>query len=218
MIRVLLATALVVVAATVLLVVVGLGGGSPAIRYGSLRAPAGYAAFCPGCGLIGAVPAALRRPLRLPIASVARRCPQPPARVLDPDTGPLVGSGPVYLAPAGEVWFPVLTRRWMRLASGRYHGWSPARVLWAIAPSYRGPVLVRGGRVGGRGRLGFGSAGGGGEQPAYDELQIPPAAGSGWREPIFSTLLRRPGCYAYQIDGLGFTETIVFQAVAARNS
>ena len=217
MVRVLLVAGAVAVAGVVLVVAVGVHGGPPALRYGSLRAPAGYASFCAACGLTGAAPVALRRPLRLPIASVARRCPQPPARALAPGLGPVVGAGPVYVEPPGQLQFPILTRRWIRTATVRFHGWSPARVLWVIAPSYRGPVLVRGGSVGGRSRIGFGDNGGGVENPAYDELQIPPARGSGWRESLHYTLLHAPGCYAYQIDGTGFTETIVFQAVVSRD-
>ncbi|MDQ6777154.1 MAG: hypothetical protein M3071_13270 [Actinomycetota bacterium] len=91
--------------------------------------------------------------------------------------------------------------------------WSGGRVTWVADPSYVGPVLIRGGQVGGAGAVGFGE----GHVPV-DELQLLTAAGqssgepSGAREWPSFTRVRSPGCYAYQVDGSGFSEVIGFQA------
>jgi hypothetical protein len=35
---------------------------------------------------------------------------------------------------------------------------------------------------------------------------------NGWRSAPMEANVRSPGCYAYQIDGFGFTEFITFKA------
>jgi hypothetical protein len=76
-----------------------------------------------------------------------------------------------------------------------------------FAPRYRGPVLIRGGRLDQAGRLRFDW----GNVPPL-ELRIPKVASGDRGRPSF-TRLRAPGCYAYQIDGTSFSRVIVFQAV-----
>jgi hypothetical protein len=85
--------------------------------------------------------------------------------------------------------------------------WKGGRVTWQ-ASGYHGPILIRGGLLGGGGAVGFGE----GHTP-YDELQLlgnamqaPPGQ---W--PSF-TRVQGPGCYAYQADGTSFSEVIVFRA------
>jgi len=167
------------------------GNGRPAAPAG-LTQTAGYATYerCQGT-CTGAVPAALRRPLKLP----------------DDDGGPC----PTTLNPQ-----PASTGR----ASGGvgFHKvsgsqWQIAEVTWSVPGSYAGPLLIRGGMVGG-GALGFGT----GTVP-YDELQLldagqgaPRIAGKG-RAWITYTRVRAGGCYAYQVDGTDFTESVVFRAV-----
>jgi hypothetical protein len=91
--------------------------------------------------------------------------------------------------------------------------WRAAQVTWSSAPSYTGPVLIRGAELGGTGAVGFGE----GRVP-YDELQLlapgmgasrPPGGGREW---LSFTRVRRPGCYAYQVDGTSFSTVIVFHA------
>jgi hypothetical protein len=88
--------------------------------------------------------------------------------------------------------------------------WSGARVTWAAAPGYGGPVLIRGRQLGGAQPVGFGE----GNIPV-DELQLLssalPAPGGGREWPSF-TRVRMPGCYAYQVDGTSFSTVIVFRA------
>lgn len=91
--------------------------------------------------------------------------------------------------------------------------WSGGRVTWVAAPGYTGPVLIRGGPVGSSGAVGFGE----GHVPV-DELQLltastkTPGEPPGAREWPSYTRVRSPGCYAYQVDGSGFSETITFAA------
>ncbi|MGI8427756.1 MAG: hypothetical protein ACR2OB_00255 [Solirubrobacteraceae bacterium] len=94
--------------------------------------------------------------------------------------------------------------------------WQGARVTWTANSSYQGPVLIRGRQLdaAGGGAVGFGE----GHVP-YDELQLnAPGQGAATprgtgREWLTLTRVRSPGCYFYQVDGMGFTETILFRAV-----
>jgi hypothetical protein len=88
-------------------------------------------------------------------------------------------------------------------------------VLWFVLPSYRGPVLIRGGRLDGPGRVRFDR----GDIPplsihitgstAQPDVPVP----KGVRNRPSFTRLRGPGCYAYQVDGASFSRLVVFRAV-----
>lgn len=152
----------------------------------------GYASY-EGCAgtCTGSVPAALRRALNLPAA----------------DGGPcpitLRADGPVSPSTSTEVGF----------ASVAGSSWSEAQVTWTAGADYTGPVLIRGGEVGG-GALGFGDA-----ATPYDELQLldaglgAPTVTNGGRAWITDTRIQTSGCYAYQVDGTTFSEVIVFRAI-----
>jgi hypothetical protein len=158
-----------------------------------LRRTAGYDTYelCQGT-CTGSVPAALRRPLDLP-ADDGGPCP-----ITIHVNGPV---SPQEIS--GGVGF--------RRVSGSQ--WLAARVTWVAAATYAGPVLIRGAMLGG-GALGFGA----GATP-YDELQLldpgrgaPQVAGGG-RAWVTYTRIRAGGCYAYQVDGTGSSEVVVFRAV-----
>lgn len=167
--------------------------GLPAAPAG-LTPTAGYATYerCQG-RCTGAVPASLRRPLNLPSA----------------DGGPC----PITINPAGPVSLRELP------AGVGFHAvsdsqWLEAQVTWTAVGGYTGPLLIRGEMLGG-GALGFGT----GAVP-YDELQLldpgqgAPRVTGGGRAWIADTRIRSGGCYAYQVDGTGFREVVVFRAVA----
>jgi hypothetical protein len=168
----------------------------------------------PACisGFTGSVPSALRRPLHLP-ALVHGHCPVHRARVVEPHVGPAEGPGPVYpliADPAGPS--GVLTFAYPP-PPGSYRagtGFGGQKVLWIGASRYRGPVLIRGGQLGGHNPVKFDS----GTPVYFPELQIPPQ--SGWRNSSSGTDLRVPGCYAWQIDGTTFSYTVVFRTVQTR--
>jgi hypothetical protein len=93
--------------------------------------------------------------------------------------------------------------------------WLGTLVTWVANATYTGPILIRGGEIGGGGAIGFG----GGSRP-YDELQLldagrqAPAVVNGGRAWLSYTRVRSSGCYAYQVDGTSFSEVIVFRAIA----
>ena len=95
--------------------------------------------------------------------------------------------------------------------------WSGAKVLWFVAPRYRGPVLIRGGRLDRTGRLRFDTRHGAAEGDAHPEERRraggrPHQEDVGQRYRPSYTRLRAPGCYAYQVDGTTFSRVIVFRA------
>jgi hypothetical protein len=166
-----------------------LPAGTPAAPAGLART-GGYDTYelCRGA-CTGAVPASLRRPLHLPDARGA---------------GCRISAGRPPVSISGGP----------RLSARPFVGsrWLAARVIWRAAAGYRGPILIRGRQLGGAGAVGFGE----GHRP-YDELQLldsgrgRSSTGGGGREWLSLTRVRRPGCYAYQVDGTSFSRVIVFR-------
>lgn len=152
------------------------------------------------------------RPLQLVKLEAGAECPRAHPRQVSADFGVAIGDGPAYAAGFSvdgilNISFPAPTET-------PFHGseWSGAKVLWIVDPVYRGPLLIRGGRLDGPGQVRFET----GAEPPFD-LRLPAAASSApadWRNFPSYTRLRSPGCYMYQIDGLNFTETIMFEAKA----
>jgi hypothetical protein len=170
------------------------GSSTPAAPAG-LAGTTGYGTyeFCAGT-CTGSVPASLRRPLKLP----------------DDDGGPC----PATFTENGPVQ-PLELPAQVGFGSVPGSPWLKSQITWTAAGTYTGPILIRGGQIGGdAGPLGFGQ----GATP-YDELQLlDPGVGApkvlhGGRAWISLTRVRTAGCYAYQIDGTSFSEVIVFRAV-----
>jgi hypothetical protein len=124
-----------------------------------------------------------------------------------------IGRGPAYPMRTGLVVFD-----WPPSTHSEFAGskWSGAKVLWFVSPHYRGPVLIRGRRLGRPEVVRFDK----GKVPS-SELRIPagssivgnpgvPDVGQRYR-PSY-TRLRAPGCYAYQVDGASFSYAVVFRA------
>lgn len=168
------------------------GNGLPPAPAG-LSQTAGYATYerCQGT-CTGAVPAALRRPLKLPSG----------------DGGPC----PITLNAQPASTGKAAAGLGFRGVSGSQ--WMIAEATWRVPASYSGPLLIRGEMLGGGGALGFGT----GAVP-YDELQLhdagegAPRVAGGGRAWITYTRVRSGGCYAYQVDGTSFSEAVVFRAV-----
>ena len=153
---------------------------------------------------------ALRRPLQIPALAPGAPCPASPAATVAAAFGPALGPGPVYpiygaddLFTGGQAPFPA--------------PWLGRKVLWIAAPAYTGPVLVRGRQLDGKDEVRFGT----GPAPGV-ELQLDTATNNGsappWRDWPSYTRVRAPGCYAYQVDGSGFSTVIVFPARVAPGS
>lgn len=175
----------------------------------------------PACtsGFTGSVPPALRRPLHLP-ALVHGKCPVHRARVVEPHIAAAEGPGPIYpviadnAGPSGALTFAYPPPPGSYRAGSGFGG---QKILWTGAPSYRGPVLIRGGQLGGHDPVKFDT----GTRVLFPELQFPPQSrsarpGGGWRNWPSGTDLRASGCYAWQIDGTTFSYTVVFKAVQTR--
>lgn len=135
-----------------------------------------------------------------------------------------LGDGPVYVAFRG------IPRKLDAFPAERAglspSKWRASRTVWISAPEYRGPVLVRGRRVDGPGRIDFGSAAthspelrlqaGRWDERANDFHKWDRAARQGWRFAIAYARIRVGGCFALQIDGRSFSDVVVFVAIIQR--
>jgi hypothetical protein len=153
------------------------------------------------------------RPLRMP-AYPAGLCLTSAGKSADDfspfGTGFAPGNGPVY---------PVLGSYQPNTQDGSLSVGVPDKVLWIANPRYSGPILLRGERLGGTESVHFGTS-----QTAVTSLQLTSGtaasaqgtpvgtSSAGWRNWPSYTFLTEPGCYAYQVDGIGLSETIVFRA------
>jgi hypothetical protein len=148
----------------------------------------------------------LRRPFHTPFIAYGAKCPASAAnRRVDfarYGLGRGYGPGPAY--PIGLDRGTIhLVWRHTEVDARR---WGVQKVLWFVHPSYHGPVLIRGEQIDGPYRVRF------------DRGRIPPAElrlPDGTREHASYVRIRKPGCYAFQIDGLTFSRTIVFRAAGA---
>jgi hypothetical protein len=175
----------------------------------------GYAAYCagePDCPT-GGVPTTLRRP-RHDVPITDERCPTKPERVVEVGTGAAAGPGPVFAVTGdprhhGTVIMTFPPDPIGGFARSQYSG---QRILWLVAPSYDGPILIRGWQLDGTHPVRFSTVDG----PLLTELQLPPGTnfGGGWRQRFVYVRVRIPGCYAWQIDGTSFSYTITFRVTA----
>jgi hypothetical protein len=203
-------------------------GGLTQETAGSSATPSAKSAITPG-----ATVAELRqRPIKLPTVASRSACPVSASHnvhavINDPKGGAGFGygNGPVY---AGG---------FVDLYPGGFDN-----EVWLIDASYRGPVLVRGRQVNGQQAVRFAQpitfpqsaflpAGpppgtplttlqiGGDGVPFYGELDLPAASANSdphvWREFFGRTHIDAPGCYGFQIDGLSFSDTLIFHVSEA---
>lgn len=147
----------------------------------------------------------LGHPLNLPFLAPGTECPKSATAELAPYTGPLAGTGPVYAV--GNTIF------YSRLGDGTL----VAKVAWVSRPDYKGPALIRGGRIDSVAEVRFDP----GYGPTTTALRFEydtgvRAAGSdeGWRFLPSSVLISAPGCYAFQIDGPNWSATVVMDTTA----
>ena len=147
----------------------------------------------------------LARPLHFP--RVADGCPASHGRYVSTPTvrGIALGKGPVrvFVNNAGD-----LHRGRAHLASTDFGTWLALKTHFFSSPGYQGPVLVRTKRLDRDGPIILG-----GRPTEAAPLLVPggPAANGleGWREFPYSTFVKAPGCYAWQVDGRTFSEIIV---------
>jgi hypothetical protein len=163
-----------------------------------------YLFDCHGGSLVYWWRGLLRRPLHIPTLAAGTPCPaDTPTGGSDAYGKTRFGPGPAYPTLGLRDGHAALTY----LVGWGYDGWDGTKVLWTV-PSYRGPYIVRGRQLDGPGEVRF-DQGPNWTNKLHNELRLVgpyadlnPAA----------TFLRAPGCYAYQVDGRGFSYTIVFDA------
>jgi hypothetical protein len=170
----------------------------------------------------------LSRPLHLPSLGTGGRCPVSSGYIVNNSYfgGSVLGSGPVrvLVANAGSV----LHGR-PELGTTEARGWFALKTIWFAMPGYGGPFVIRAARLGKAGPIEVQSGGTGsafGVSPRSGPLVVPagptinsyppPGLGTyrGYRTVPGSTWVRSPGCYAWQVDGRGFSEEIVVDALA----
>lgn len=159
--------------------------------------------------------AELHRPLQIPRLARGARCPVTPSRELSPRFAAGQGDGPVY--PVGafgrglSFLYPVRRNQ----VSWYPSKWSGNKVAWFAAADFRGMVLIRGRQLDGVRAVRFGD----GRKPRA-ELRLvfgPDDLGEdGWLHHGSYTRVRAAGCYAWQIDGIDFTDVVVFRALRVR--
>lgn len=154
------------------------------------------------------------RPLQLPKIVPGDKCPRSMARVVDPNYSALLGDSPIYLLSGGQAAWTWYTT-WGKPDDGRY----PLGLgEWLNDPSYLGPAVLRGGSIDGSGNtLEFKDPAGRHGQRSIPVIRLPldprdlGAPHADMRQYWVTSWVTGAGCYAYQIDGIGFTETIVVE-------
>jgi hypothetical protein len=158
---------------------------------------------------------ALSRPLHLPSPAAGARCPVSHG-TLASKLGhglarmPVAGDGPAYVMsvggePAGSV----------SIDGARVdpQGWRGQKAPWIADPRYRGPLLIRGARIDAQGPVRFARDTGEHLKAIYQRRGqgVQP---NGWRVWGGTLLVRKPGCYGLQVDGLSFSNVIVIRVRA----
>jgi len=149
------------------------------------------------------------RALHLPILAPGEPCPIVPGRTVNPNIGPALGPGPIYLVSLGT------DQGVIEVVSAKnfaFPEWDEEKTIFAVRPEYYGIVLLRGHQLDGPNEVRFGN----GDVPVPDELSFwaDPSLNmnEGWTYVVTYTRVREPGCYAVQADGSTFSEVIVFAA------
>lgn len=155
----------------------------------------------------------LRRSMRLPTLPPGAPCPASEQNGtlgehgnVDARAAPAFGPGPAY---------PTLQSDGGRAALhytewGGFPGWGGSKVLWTV-PRYTGPYTVRGRQLDGPNKLRFDW----GPQWTHELHEALRLRGTLAVLNPAATFLQAPGCYAYQVDGRGFSYAIIFEAQAA---
>jgi hypothetical protein len=152
-------------------------------------------------------------PLQIPTLGVGEPCPVVAGSQVNPTLGAALGSGPLYLVGLGKLGQLDLSQ------ANRQNSDFSMPILLTTPPAYTTDMLVRGQPMDGPNALLFSLSSG---SEVLGELQLSPdtagtAAGADGDWLIWSAYLvvSGPGCYGLQIDGAGFSEVLVFQAVEA---
>jgi hypothetical protein len=155
-----------------------------------------------------------QRPLNLPQVMPGAPCPVT-ARQTKAPASPnghdfyVLGNGPVY--PEAVAFGEDTTIR-LKPYMLRPNGWYVEKVPWLTDNSDVGPVLIRARQIDGSSEVLMRVAN---EGPSQDVALDAAAPNYFWPG---ETHLRAPGCYAYQVDGNGFSYAIVFRVAVDGSS
>ncbi len=157
-----------------------------------------------------------QRPLQLPDLNPGEACPEPSLRPVEGYPFEVVGDGPVY-----ELGYLAVVSIDGNVAYA-HEGWHWNKVVWARDPQYTGPIVMRGRQLNGPETLRFQRIEGAGPTPelALPSLHVPAYTtgnrddAPGWEDIMTWVVVRASGCYGVQIDGAGFSTTIVFEVLA----
>jgi hypothetical protein len=207
---VVLATALVVGGAVVAWNAVGSSRPDVPAATGTVSTPAPTISAGPSSA------AELRsRPLTLPDVAPGAACPVTPAVTITPGLGAGF-TGTTAAQRAGHVFLTFVGPHvGLRPSDRTPGGWYGLKAVWVVDGTYRGPFLIRGGRIDRSGPMQFRFDPQTPQQHGLfvDGVAAPlPGAPALWRSVPTATEIRGPGCYAYQIDGDGFSSHVVFEA------
>jgi hypothetical protein len=156
----------------------------------------------------GPIPAALNHALHFPYLGAGQRCPSSRGTPFHASQvgGIALGTGPVRVIAGSnrrgiaELINPTSEPPWLAL-----------KTLWFSLPAYQGPFVIRATRLDGPGPVALG------ESAGRVPLVIPPGptlnSFFGYRTVPGGLWVKSPSCYAWQVDGLGFSEIIVARAV-----
>lgn len=159
------------------------------------------------------------RPMHLPHVAAGATCPVTrhwsSYRTAEGRVGIMLGPGPVYPGVFTDL------ARWrrhvvMQMGHPKHsvflpRGWLINKVLWSVSRSYPNPVLIRGRQVDGSRRMLF--YGNGGPEEWY--TRGAPALRLSGRDDAYPSEFKvpAPGCYGWQVDGIGFSRVLVFKVV-----
>jgi hypothetical protein len=165
--------------------------------------------------------ARLRRPLHLPSVPPGHRCPRTQSVRRVPGIVAALGRGPAYPTVGSRVGIAYIGPHSDTTHIGT---WYFHKTIWTVDAKYQGPLLLRGRRIDMMGPLRFQAYGPPSLAHSRAESRWPAGwptenrTPSGWRQLPGATVLRGPGCYAFQADGLTFSNVIVFQAILPASS
>jgi hypothetical protein len=174
-------------------------------------APATHPPSMPASPAAAAVERLLARPLKVPTIAPGAPCPTSPATsrspVAQPADGAGLGTAPLY--PISFYLGPDATLE-LRGTTPAADGLYELKVVWASTTGYVGPVVVRVGRLdgAGRGRVEqlYHADASRGDAVVFELTDFP----QDWPS---LTRVSATGCWAYQVDGLTFSEVMVFRVV-----
>lgn len=154
------------------------------------------------------------RPLHLPTLRKGEACPRTPSTPIPINVAPVLGNGPLYpsvgFANATIVYDP------QRVEA---NGTLPWKTLWLSAPIYHAPSIIRGEQIDGPKTMEFFNEEDGSRSRALRFATNTQVSSGGipydWRQQPSLTYFPGPGCYAYQVDGIGFSEIIVVEVRSA---